>query len=121
MTLLRPEHTPHISQETGVALEAKVEQQILTELQGLSKTVVGIKHEQEMMAVRLLGDVNADTPHGRLPILERTVRDHGERLGVVETNQTRWRAYFGAGIAIGSVAGSVLGLVVKSAIDLFKH
>lgn len=119
MALLRPENAA--SQEPSVALEAKVEHQILTELQGLNKSVVDLKHEQKLMAVRLLGDVDGDTPHGRLPILETTVKDHGIRLSIVETNQTRWKAYFGAGIAIGSVAGSIVALVVKSAIDLFRH
>lgn len=119
MSLIRPE--ANVQQQVGVSVETTLEQRILGELGNLNKSVTDIKHNQELMSVRLLGDIDGDTEHGRLPIIERTVSDHGERIEDLEENQTRWKAYMTAGVAIGSVFGSIVTLLVRAAIDMWHR
>lgn len=102
-------------------MEITVEQQILAELTLLNKQVTEIKHGQELMETSLLGSAKGDTEHGRLPIVEAKVKDHGGRIAILEENQTRWKAFMTAGIAIGSVLGSVATLLVRSLFDMWRH
>jgi hypothetical protein len=119
MSLIRPQ--AHQNQEQGVGLEMNMEQQILGQLTLLNQKVTDIKHGQELLEVSLLGSVEGDTQHGRLPTVERVVGDLLARTKSLEDDRIRWKAYAAAAAAIGGVAGSALRLLIHSAIALFAH
>jgi hypothetical protein len=124
MALNRP--PMHLSQEPvdrpEGTLEMNVEQQILGQLTLLNRQVTEIKHGQELMEVSLLGSIEGDTQHGRLPMVENTSKDHEHRLKSLENDRIRWKAYAAAAAFIGGVAGSALTLIIHSAIAIIdKH
>jgi hypothetical protein len=109
MSLIRPEARLELSGE--LSLETTVEQRILAELQRLTTSVGKVEHNQQLMSVRLLGDVDGDTEHGRLPIVEAKVTNHDGRLSALESDNIRWRAYIAAAACFGGIVGSVLSLI----------
>lgn len=99
-------------------VEVTVEQQILGEIRGLGKSVDKIERNQEMMSIKLLGGLDEDTKHGRLPIVETKVEDHGVRIELLERNLIRWKAYALAAAAIGGVMGSVASTILHGLLAL---
>jgi hypothetical protein len=104
MSLMRPEH----NLEVGAVQETTLELRILGELNRMNLSVQKIDRNQEMMSVRLLGAIDGDTQHGRLPIVERSVGDHETRLESLEKDRIRYKAYIAAAAAIGGCAGSII-------------
>jgi hypothetical protein len=97
-------------------VEVTVEQQILGEIRGLGKSVDKIERNQELMSVKLLGGLDEDTKHGRLPIVETKVDDHDSRIESLELDRVRWKAYAIAAAAIGGVMGSVASSLIHAAL-----
>ena len=105
MPLVKPGHN-RIQQEP--TQELTLEQQILGELR--------------MLRVELLGSVDGDTTHGRLPRVETTSADHEARIKVLENDKIRWKAYAAASAAIGGFMGGAIVTVVEVVMEfLRKH
>lgn len=58
----------------------------------------------ERVLVKLFGDVEGETPNGRLPMIETTQRDHEKRIRSLERMALRW----GGALAL---LGVLVGLV----------
>jgi hypothetical protein len=119
MTLIRQEGQVH--QQLSASLEITLEQRILGELGSLKHSVEKIDRNQEKMSIRLLGGVDGDTQYGRLPMVERRSDDHEDRIKSLENDHIRWKAYAAAAALIGGCAGSVITLLVHSAITFYQR
>lgn len=101
--------------------EVSVEQQILTTVQGLDQKVEKVQKNGDFLRLMLLGDVNSETKHGRVPMAEADIRQLFLRVEKVEEQQIRWKAYTAAAAAIGGVAGSVAGVIIAVVVELLKR
>jgi hypothetical protein len=118
MSLVRPEQRL----EVGPVQETTLQQQILGELGKLSNQVVKVVHGQELLSVQLLGSVDGDTKHGRLPIVEQRVDNHAARLTSLEADRIRWNAAVRTASAIAGSVGALVGSVATLVVNLLtKH
>jgi hypothetical protein len=86
-----------------------LQQQILGELGHLNKSVMKIDHNQQLMSVALLGSIDGDTKHGRLPIVEMRVDNHAQRLEALEADRIRWNTAVRTASVIAGCVGAVMG------------
>lgn len=104
MTVVRPSNRMDVE----IGAEMSLEQQVLGQLTLLNAKVTTIQHGQDLFRKELMGDVAGDTPHGRLPRVERETSDHETRLGSLENDRIRWKAYAAASAFIGGLAGAAI-------------
>jgi hypothetical protein len=118
MSLVRPEH--HL--EVQPVQETTLQQQILGELGLLNKQVIKIDHNQQLLSVALLGSIDGDTKHGRLPIVEQRVDDHAARLESLEQDRLRWNIAVRTASAIAGSVGALVGSIATLVVNLLtKH
>jgi hypothetical protein len=109
-----------------------MEQRVVSQLNDISRQVgtvaddvTEIKRDNELLRQSLLGDVEGETPHGRIPKMEADIFNERQerlridkRLAELETAHVRYRAY---AVVIGVVTGSASGLFTGGALILIKY
>lgn len=102
--------------------ESSTEQQQLTQqlseigaqVSSVASDVAEIKNNGNLLRQNLLGGVEAEAPHGRVPALENRTGNHETRLQVLEGAHIRYKAY---GVVVGFLSG-IISAVITSAIIL---
>lgn len=89
------------------------EQQLLTELREVNERIGEIQQDQKSLKVELLGREGAEE-HGRMTKVENIAEDHEERIKRLE------KAYFVAGIVVGSMGMKVLAPLVEALTSVLK-
>ncbi len=97
------------------------EQQLVTQLNAIgdqvstiASDVSQIKNDGNLLKQNLLGGVDGETEHGRIPSAERRIIVLDTRVSTLETAHIKYRAY---GAVIGVLSG-IASAVVTSAIVL---
>ena len=117
MSLVRPE----LRVEGEPVQELAFGQRILDEVSGLRAEIQDLKHTQEKMTIKLLGDVGEDTKHGRLPMVEATMGEHEGRLKSLENSLVAAKAAAWTAGRIGGVLGGIIGTIVTAVVALLIH
>ncbi|MDP9039818.1 MAG: hypothetical protein M3O02_11195 [Acidobacteriota bacterium] len=96
-----------------------MEQKILERVDLLVLQTGQLVEDGKLLRMELLGGVNGETKHGRLPRLEDDVDEHERRIKKLEIALIRWKAFTGAAAGIGAVVGSVTAFVVDAGLRVF--
>ncbi|GGA80831.1 hypothetical protein GCM10011507_35060 [Edaphobacter acidisoli] len=105
MSLVRPEQRL----EAEPVQEVTFGQRILDDLSALHDEIKDLKHAQEKMTIKLLGEVGEDTKHGRLPMVEATAGDHENRIKSLENDRTAVKSAARTAAWIGGILGGIIG------------
>jgi hypothetical protein len=120
-----------------------MEQRVVDQLENISEQMatvaedVGvIKRDQELLRQSILGGVDGETPHGRIPKIENEIfMERAERLEVhkrvvsLEQWRTQYKAYGVIVVAVSGIVSSILSSVIaglalmmlKSYLEGMKH
>jgi hypothetical protein len=105
-------------------------------LDGVASDVSDLKSNSDLFRQQILGDVDGESPHGRVPKLENDlVLERAERLEVhkrvvsLELWRTQYKAYGVIVIAVSGLVSSVLSSIIaglalmmlKSYLEGLKH
>lgn len=112
MTLIRPPRTRmSLEPEVEQVPELSIEQRILATVEGLDGKISSIEANSNIFRLIIMGDVEGETQHGRLPMVEGRVSGLEARMNKVEEQQQAWKNYLGAFTLVGMVLGYLLRLI----------
>jgi hypothetical protein len=103
--------------------EVRMEQQILARLDSIQAEVRSGNSKVDWLSMVLLGaeDKGMESPHGRVPIAEKTVTNLEARVKVLEDAHIRMSAYGNVFSTIGGMVAGLIGAVVTTIATLVIH